>query len=92
MTEKPTDKVNTNNDQVIEIKENAESSNIDKPAVAGWRSLMNMFCVSNQKAEVKMFKIQEDEHSFEVQEPKMNPFEEFDRKIRVRRFQEKVKY
>ena len=57
MTEKPTDKVNTNNDQVIEIKENAESSNIDKPGVAGWRSLMNMFCASNQKAEVKMFKI-----------------------------------
>ena len=57
MTEKPTDKVNTNNDQVIEIKENAESSNIDKPDVAGWRSLMNMFCVSNQKPDVKVFTI-----------------------------------
>ena len=57
MTEKPTDKVNTNNDQVIEIKENDESNKVDKPAVAGWRSLMNMFCASNQKAAVKMFKI-----------------------------------
>ena len=74
MIEKSNNKKNTGTDVVIEIKDNSGFSNIEKAPVAGWRSLINILFVTKHdddgskttESPVKMFKIKEEEYSFQI--------------------------